>query len=87
MIEVRLKDRLFGIQKAILDACSSATGKDVQCGQVALTPRRDKNDNRLVGGEFNNGKEGWPRHSYHQRWEVGNVEALQMDFQWQWTGA
>src|SRR5277367_2240481 len=51
-------------------------------GNSTLSSIRNEYHRRTIIGQFVDGEVRWFRHCEHQRWEVGNMEFLEPDFEW-----
>lgn len=85
VLEMWRQIRLLNMQEARCIVIGTTMSEDVVGRESALTTRRNEHDNRLVGRVFEDGKVGRFRHGYHERGEVGDLEALDVDVHVEWA--
>ena len=79
MLEMGLKVSLLDMKETGGVVVCAAVRDDVICSQATLAARWYEDNDRLVRGILEDCEVCRLRHSDHQRWEVGNLEALDVD--------
>ena len=86
MVEMRLEVVELDVEEAVAVRVRAAVRDDVVCGQPALATRGDEDDDRLCWRVLDHSEICGLGHGDHQRGEVRNAEALEVDVHIQRAG-